>query len=67
MDRRKFLQFLGIGAGAVALSPLLNGCATIQSSLFPIKPLAMDTSNWKTYCVGRYLIDIPPQCQHSYA
>jgi hypothetical protein len=56
MKRRNFLRFLASGSGAW----LLSGCTALQLKLLPVKGIVMNTSNWKTYCVGRYLIDIPP-------
>ena len=35
---------------------LVSACAPVP----PPKGILMDTTHWKTYCIGRFLIDLPP-------
>jgi hypothetical protein len=56
MSKRKWL-FL---AGIVCLIVLIAVVYPRRYLLFPMKGIPMDTTHWKTYCIGRFLIDLPP-------
>jgi len=56
MNRRKWLFWTGVGC-LLALAIFVYPSRYL---LFPIKGTPMDTTHWKTYCIGRFLIDLPP-------
>ncbi|MDR3176296.1 MAG: hypothetical protein LBU06_07180 [Desulfovibrio sp.] len=45
---------------AVCLVSAALACYPLKWNFFPPQGESMDTGNWKTHCVGRFLIDLPP-------
>lgn len=60
MNRRAWLK----GIVPLVLIALVVIVFPKRYLLFPPKGVPVDTTHWKTYCIGRFLVDLPPTLKY---